>query len=81
MGKILAIIFLVLFAWVSYPHLTRGEWIAPTALPPGWWGLAQAPEYTYMSEPPQGYGWFRFDFWNNPPAASGRPVYKSDFKL
>ncbi len=78
MGKVLATIGALLIVWVLYPHLIRGEFVAPTGLPPGTWLAAQAPEY--YSYPEQGYGWFRFDFWNNPPV-TGRPVYKSDFRL
>lgn len=80
MGKILATIFLIIFIWIAYPHFSRGEWIAPTALPPGYWGLEYAPQYTYLAEPESGYGWFRFDFWHHSPV-NGRPVYQSDFRL
>lgn len=80
MGKIIAIIFVIVFIWVSYPHFARGEWLAPTAVPPGYWGLEYTPELTYLSRPPQGYGWYRFDVWNNPPV-TGRPVRKGDFRF
>ncbi len=81
MGKILAIILALWLILVGYRHIVAYEWIAPTALPPGWWGLAQAPEYKYLSEPATGYGWFRFDVWNSGSPATGRPVYKNDFKI
>ncbi len=79
MGKVLATIGALLLVWVMYPHLVRGEWIAPTAIPPGTWLAAQAPRY--LSEPQIGYGWGRFDVWNNHPNAPLRTVYKSDFRL
>lgn len=81
MDKVLAIIIAVAFIWVSFPHVKNGEWVAPTPLPPGWWGLAQAPEYSYLVEPKQGYGWFRFDVWNDTSPSEGRPVYESDFRF
>ncbi len=80
LGKVIAVIFVILFLWVGYPHFARGEWIAPTAISPGNWWLAQTPQYRYLGKPTQGYGWFRFDFWNAPPV-TGRPVYQSDFRL
>lgn len=79
MGKVIATAGVIIFVWVMYPHFMRGEWIAPTPVPPGTWLAAQVPaEY---SSPEQGYGWFRFDAWNNPPTPPGRPVYKSDFRF
>jgi hypothetical protein len=77
MGKLLAIVFLIVFVWFAVPHLRRGEWLAPTAISPDWQGLT--PTYG-LASPPEGYGWFRFDFWNNPPYA-GRPVSRDDFRL
>ncbi len=79
MGKVLAIVGVLLFVWVMYPHVRRGEFIAPTPLPPGTWLAAQAP--AHYSYPPAGYGWFHFDFWNHTAALPGRTVYKSDFRL
>lgn len=78
--KVLVIIGVLLFVWVMYPHIRRGEYIAPSPLPPEYWGLAQAPEFEDWTQPDTGYGWYRFDFWNNPPP-EGRPVQKSDFRL
>ena len=82
MGKVLAIIFVIIFIWWAIPHFARGEWIAPTAIAPDSWvtewdktGYASA-----LATPPQGYGWFHYDAWNNPPL-EGRPVTKSDLKL
>jgi len=81
--KIAAVIFLILFVWIAIPRVVRNEWIAPTPLPPGYWGLAYA-GYNYedsaLDEPEQGYGWFRYDVWNNPPI-EGRPVTRDDFSL
>ena len=82
MGKIIATIAAILVIWVMYPHFVRGEWIAPTAIAPDSWMSEYVSSHgqDYLATPPQGYGWFRFDFWNNP-SVTGRPVYKSDFKL
>ncbi|MEO5646071.1 MAG: hypothetical protein ABIQ91_01190 [Candidatus Paceibacterota bacterium] len=94
MGKILAIVFLILFIWVAIPHIAKGEWIAPTAIAPNSWlagnsynnQLANAsfgaPEVSKAAASPvQGYGWFHFDFWKHDPSAPGRVVTKSDFSL
>lgn len=78
MGKVLAIIGVILLVWVMYPHWIRGEIIAPTMLPPGTWLSASAPDY--YSYPPEGYGWFRVDFWNHP-SPYGRTIYQSDFQI
>ena len=59
MGKIIAVIFLVVFVWYSIPLLSRGIWIAPTAYPDYWWGQG-----IYEYDPQvasEGYGWFNFD--------------------
>lgn len=82
MTQVLAIIFLVLFVWVAVPHIARGEWLAPTAMPYDHWAHAYAipGSREMLATPPEGYGWFRFDFWNNPPA-TGRSVQKGDFAL
>ena len=60
MGKVLAIIFLVVFAWYAVPILSRGIWIAPTAYDTeSWWGDQP---FTYDPQVAQaGYGWFNFD--------------------
>ncbi len=79
MGKVLAIVGVVLLVWVLYPHVRAGEFIAPTPIPPGTWLAAQAPaRYSY---PPEGYGWFRFDFWNGTDPVAGRTVYQDDFRV
>lgn len=59
MGKILAIIFLCVFAWYAIPVLAKGVWIAPTMYPSDWWGQDV---YHYNPQVAQdGYGWFNFD--------------------
>lgn len=59
MGKILAIVFLCVFAWYAIPVLRSGIWIAPTYYPSDWWG---EPVYDYNPQvADQGYGWFNFD--------------------
>jgi hypothetical protein len=82
MAKILAIIFLILFIWVAIPHIKRNEWLGPTAVKPGWWGLNYDTSGlgTASATLPDGYGWFRYDYWNNPPL-EGRPVTRDDFRL
>lgn len=60
MGKILAIVFLVIFAWFAVPRLAQAQWFAPTLYPASWWG---APLYDYSPRlGQQGYGWFGFGF-------------------
>lgn len=82
MGKVVAIVGVVLFLWVLYPHVRAGEYISPSAIAPASWMAEYASEhgYDYLATPPEGYGWFRFDAWNNPPH-NGRQVQKGDFKL
>jgi hypothetical protein len=82
MGKVLATISALLLIWVMYPHVRRGEFIAPTPIAPGTWmaDYVSSHNQDYLATPPQGYGWFRFDVWNNPPPG-GRTVYQDDFKL
>ncbi len=59
MGKVLAIIFLVVFFWYAIPIVGQAIWIAPTAYPNDWWGQSI---YPYDSQVAQdGYGWFNFD--------------------
>lgn len=82
MGKVLAIVFLIVFIWWAYPFVSRGEWFAPTAVAPNTWMsnyLAQD-DRTLLATPPTGSGWFRFDFWNNPQTPP-RPIVRSDFTL
>lgn len=90
MGKILAIVFLLLFIWVAIPHLKQGEWIAPTAVMPNSWitqpNYASDPRVTEVAaasaSPIQGFGWFHFDFWNyDHISQQGRVVSKGDFRL
>ncbi len=82
MGKVLAIIGVILLVWVMYPHVRAGEFIAPTAIAPDTWmsDYVSSHGQDYLATPPQGYGWFRFDFWNNP-SPYGRTVEKDDFRL
>jgi hypothetical protein len=59
MGKILAIVFLVVFVWYAIPLLGRGIWFSPTMYPNDWWG-----DHPYNYDPQvasDGYGWFNFD--------------------
>lgn len=80
--KVLVILGVLLGVWVMYPHIRAGKFIAPTPIAAGTWMAEYFPEdtRTLLATPPQGYGWYHFDFWNNPPV-DGRPVYKDDFKL
>ena len=84
MGKILAIVFLLLFILIAIPHIARGEWIAPAAIASDSW-LINSPYDTGLAtasaSPVEGYGWFHFDFWKHDPATPGRVVTKSDFRL
>ncbi len=75
MEKIIAIAGLVVFFWYAIPHISRGEWIAPTAAPYEHWAFEYAAPSSreLLATPPEGYGWFRFDGWNNPPL-EGRPL-------
>jgi hypothetical protein len=90
MEKILAIVVLVVVAWWAVPYIAHGEFIAPTAVAPNSWVTSYnlgGSNYSggdqvaqSASQPSQGYGFFRFDFWNNPPT-QGRPVTQSDTRL
>jgi hypothetical protein len=90
MGRILAIVLLLIFIWVAIPHIAKGEWIAPTAVAPGSW-VAQpnyasnydTTQYAAASATPiEGYGWFHFDFWNYSHIDQpGQPVQKGDFNI
>lgn len=66
MGKILAIVFLVVFAWFAVPRLAQAQWFAPTLYPSSWWGQQV---YNY---PPvvqnRGWGWFSFNVWGGQPS-------------
>ena len=84
MGKVLAIVFILVFVWWAWPHLRRGEWIAPTAVAPNTWMSDYLPEdqRVLLATPPESYGWFRFDFWHaSSNSTIGRPVVKNDFHL
>lgn len=80
--KILAIVFLILFVWFAIPHIVRGEWFAPAAAPAGHWAYEYAAPGSreFLATPPEGYGMYRFDVWNNPPT-DGRSITKRDFRL
>ncbi len=68
MGKIIAIIFLAVFAWYALPIMAKGIWVSPTMYPTDWWG---DDVYDYNPQVAQdGYGWFNFD--PRKPADSGR---------
>ncbi len=80
--KILAGLLAIAVIWVLYPHIKRGEMLAPNPLPPDSWAAAYlAPESQQaLASPDTGYGFRRFDFWNNPPPTA-RPATKEDFSL
>ncbi|MBP6857760.1 MAG: hypothetical protein KBC11_01005 [Candidatus Pacebacteria bacterium] len=68
MGKIIAIIFLAVFAWYALPIMAKGIWVSPTMYPTDWWG---DDVYDYNPQvATDGYGWFNFD--PRKPADSGR---------
>lgn len=81
MERFLAIVFLILFIWVAIPHIKRGEWFAPAMGPSEHWAYEYAApgSKNLIATPPEGYGLFRFDFWNTPPTG-GRAVTKEDLK-
>lgn len=82
MGKVLAIVGVALFLWVMYPHVRAGYFLAPSPIAPDTWmdEYVSAHGQDYLATPPSGYGWFRFDVWNNPPQ-NGQPVQRDDFQL
>jgi hypothetical protein len=80
MGRIITIFGLALFAWWAYPHLEKGQWFAPTPLPPQWAPAMASPEYDVYTRPEEGYGVYRFDLWNKPPV-EGRSIREEDFEL
>lgn len=89
MDKILAIVILLLFVWLAIPRLIHGQWITPTAVPPNSWVVANNyPGGTHTSSslaasastPTQGFGWFRFDFWNHS-SPEGQPATSNDVRL
>ncbi len=82
MGKVLAIVFLIVFVWWAAPLFARGEWFAPTAVMPGSWMADALPadDRALLATPPEGYGVGRFDFWNKPDPYL-RSVTNDDFRL
>lgn len=79
MGKILAIIFLIVFAWVAIPKIAQAQWFAPTLQPSYWWG---DPIYTYQQQTAQrGYGWVNVNFWRGQPSinAGYQPSYSGGY--
>lgn len=80
--KVLAGILGILIIWVMWPHARRSEFLAPTPIAPQTWmsEYVQAHGEAALATPPQGYGFRRFDFWNNPPQG-GRPATKADFQV
>ena len=70
MGKIIAIIFLVVFFWYAIPLASQGIWISPTLYPDSWWGQDI---YEYNPQVAKdGYGWFQVDPRKHP--TSGRTM-------
>lgn len=66
MGKILAIILVVVVLWFGIPKIAQAQWFAPTLYPRYWWG---SPVYDYQPQSrQQGYGWFNLSFWNGQPS-------------
>lgn len=84
MDKFLAIVVLIIFVLIAVPHLKAGEWLSPTAIDPNSWQATYPLGDTAMAEanatPPEGYGWFHFDFWKHSPYDS-RPIQNGDFKI
>jgi len=79
--KILAGLLALAVIWVLYPHIKRGEMLAPNPLPPDSWVSAYVPaNQQALASPDAGYGFRRFDFWNNPPTTA-RPATKDDLSL
>lgn len=82
MERILAIVVLIVFVWLAIPRLIQGEWIAPTAVMPNSWVASYAAQngLANADTPSEGFGWFHFDFWNNPSLA-GQSASASDVHL
>lgn len=78
--KILAALLAILILWIFIPHIIEGRFIAPNPIHPHSWSLQwDNSDYARaMATPPEGYGWRRFDFWNQPPII-GTPIQKDDF--
>ena len=83
MERILAIVVLLTFVWLAIPRLIQGQWFAPTAIAPDSWVL-NSPYDTRLAEasatPPQGFGWFHFDFWNTP-TTQGEVITTADTRF
>jgi hypothetical protein len=76
--KIIAAIIGILVILVMFPHLRRGEFLAPTELPPDTWVAHYG---TAFASPSEGYGWGRIDIWNNPDTATRRASTEEDFRI
>ncbi len=79
MGKILAIIFLVVFAWFAIPHIAKAQWISPTLYPSYWWGASPVYQYDPVTAN-RGYGWFSLNIFGGRPAVQAgyiapQPMY------
>ena len=60
MGKILAVVFLVVFFWYAIPILSQGIWFSPTMYPNDWWSNENI--YNYSPQvASDNFGWFNFD--------------------
>lgn len=80
--KILAGALGILIIWVMFPHVKRGEYLAPTPIAPNTW-MADYIDSDYhqaMASPNQGFGMRHIDFWNTSPTGS-RPVTPEDFQI
>jgi hypothetical protein len=82
MGKVLAIVFLIVFVWWAAPLFARGEWFAPSAIMPGSWmaDSLSVDDRELLSTPPEGYGVGHFDFWNGH-SGKLRSATRDDFRL
>lgn len=83
MSRFLAIVFLILFIWFAIPHLLRGEWFAPDLGPKNHWAyeIAHPDTQNLLAKTPDGFGLYRFDFWNKPEKNDGRQITENDLKL
>ena len=80
--KLIALAIGVAVIWVMFPHVKRGEFIAPNPIAPNTW-MADYIDSDYhraLATPPEGYGMRRIDPWNTPPA-KGRSLREEDFDL
>jgi hypothetical protein len=80
--RIIAAIIAILIVWVMVPHIKQGEFLAPNPIAPNTW-MATYVDSDYhraMATPPDGYGFRRYDVWNDP-SLEGRPATKDDFQL